>query len=40
MASSYNLIGRPPVVGVRDGDHRLLVRRESEADLFGRDLEL
>lgn len=40
MASSYNLVGRPPVVGVSGGDHRLLVRRESESDLFGRDLDL
>jgi diaminopimelate decarboxylase len=40
MASSYNLVGRPPVVAVSDGGCRLLVRRETEADLFSRDLGL
>lgn len=38
MASAYNLVGRPPVVSVRAGRARLLVRRESTADLYGRDL--
>ncbi|MER5489639.1 diaminopimelate decarboxylase [Streptomyces sp. NPDC002490] len=38
MASAYNLVGRPPVVAVRDGRARLLVRRESLEDLFGRDV--
>jgi diaminopimelate decarboxylase len=37
MASSYNLVGRPPLVGVRDGVARVLVRRETTADLLARD---
>ncbi|WP_031012006.1 diaminopimelate decarboxylase [Streptomyces sp. NRRL F-5727] len=40
MASSYNLVGRPPVVAVRDGAARLLVRRETLADLRARDVGL
>lgn len=40
MASSYNAIGRPPVVAVRDGGARLLVRRESLADINSRDVGL
>jgi diaminopimelate decarboxylase len=40
MASSYNLVGRPPVVGISGGEHRLLLRREREVDLFGRDVDL
>ncbi|HEX7660634.1 MAG TPA: diaminopimelate decarboxylase [Pseudonocardiaceae bacterium] len=38
MASNYNMVGRPPVVGVRDGRTTLLVRRETEDDLLRRDL--
>lgn len=34
MASNYNHVPRPPVVGVRDGQARLLVRRETEDDLL------
>jgi diaminopimelate decarboxylase len=37
MASSYNLALRPPVVFVRDGDARVVVRRESHDDLLARD---
>ncbi|MEU6478125.1 diaminopimelate decarboxylase [Streptomyces sp. NPDC047017] len=40
MASGYNLVGRPPVVAVRDGRARLLVRRESLEDMRGRDVGL
>ncbi|WP_432153499.1 diaminopimelate decarboxylase [Streptomyces tricolor] len=40
MASAYNLVGRPPLVAVRDGLARLLVRRESLADLRSRDVGL
>lgn len=40
MASGYNLVGRPPVVAVRDGSARLLVRRESLDDFRGRDVGL
>ncbi|MFF7338048.1 diaminopimelate decarboxylase [Streptomyces sp. NPDC008163] len=37
-ASGYNLVGRPPVVAVRAGAARLLVRRETLQDLRGRDV--
>ena len=37
MASNYNLVPRPPVVAVRDGGTRVLVRRETEDDLLGLD---
>ncbi|MGW3263512.1 diaminopimelate decarboxylase [Streptomyces sp. NPDC001056] len=40
MASGYNLVGRPPVVAVRDGSARLLVRRESLEDIRSRDVGL
>lgn len=33
MASSYNRVGRPAVVAVRDGESRLWLRREVPADL-------
>jgi len=38
MASNYNLVPRPPVVAVRDGGVRVLVRRETIDDLLGLDL--
>ncbi len=34
MASNYNKLTRPPVVFVRDGDARLVVRRETYDDLL------
>ena len=37
MASNYNLVPRPPVVAVRDGAARVLVRRETVADLLALD---
>ncbi|HZN19689.1 MAG TPA: diaminopimelate decarboxylase [Micromonosporaceae bacterium] len=37
MASNYNHVPRPPVVAVRDGQARVLVRRETEADLMALD---
>ncbi|MGW0885094.1 diaminopimelate decarboxylase [Streptomyces sp. NPDC002671] len=40
MASAYNMLGRPPVVAVRDGTARLLIRRESLEDLRSRDVGL
>ncbi|WP_328460739.1 diaminopimelate decarboxylase [Streptomyces sp. NBC_00448] len=40
MASDYNLVGRPPVIAVRDGAARVLVRRESLADMSLRDVGL
>jgi diaminopimelate decarboxylase len=38
MANNYNGVPRPPVVFVRDGHARLVVRRETYADLMGRDV--
>ncbi|WP_062439877.1 diaminopimelate decarboxylase [Herbidospora daliensis] len=38
MGSSYNLTCRPPVVAVRGGTARLIVRREETADLMRRDV--
>ena len=38
MASNYNHVPRPPVVAVRDGKARVIVRRETEADLLGLDI--
>jgi len=40
LASNYNYLTRPPVVAVRSGKARLIVRGETEADLFDRDVEL
>jgi diaminopimelate decarboxylase len=37
MASNYNMVGRPPLVAVKDGHARELVRRETIADLLSRD---
>ncbi len=37
LASNYNYLGRPPVVAVRDGIARVIVRGETEADLLSRD---
>jgi len=37
MASNYNMVGRPPLVSVKDGRVRQLVRRETTADLLARD---
>jgi diaminopimelate decarboxylase len=38
MANNYNMIPRPPVVFCRDGDARLVVRRDSYDDLAARDV--
>ncbi|WP_405486614.1 diaminopimelate decarboxylase [Streptomyces sp. NBC_00096] len=40
MASGYNLVGRPPVIAVRDGSAWMLVRRESMDDMNRRDIGL
>jgi diaminopimelate decarboxylase len=39
MASTYNHVPRPPVVAVRDGHARLIVRRETEDDLLRLDVD-
>ena len=38
MANNYNQVGRPPVVAVRDGESRVIVRRETEDDLLRLDV--
>ncbi|BCY14714.1 diaminopimelate decarboxylase [Actinoplanes sp. L3-i22] len=38
MASNYNHVPRPPVVAVRDGASRVIVRRETEGDLLALDV--
>jgi len=38
MASNYNMLTKPPVVGVTNGETKLLVRRETVADLLALDL--
>ena len=38
MSSNYNHVPRPPVVAVRDGVARVVVRRETEEDLLRLDL--
>ncbi len=37
MASTYNMVGRPPLVAANNGRARELVRRETIADLLARD---
>ncbi len=37
MASNYNMVCRPPLVAVKDGRVRQLIRRETVADLMSRD---
>ena len=38
MSSQYNHVPRPPVLAVRDGDVRVIVRRETEDDLLALDV--
>ena len=38
MASQYNHVPRPPVLAVRDGQVRVLVRRETEDDILALDV--
>ena len=38
LASNYNHVPRPPVIAVRDGEIRTLIRRETEEDLLGLDV--
>jgi diaminopimelate decarboxylase len=40
MASNYNKVPRPPVVFVRDGTYRIVIRRETYEDLLHLDSEL
>ena len=38
MASNYNHVLRPPVVSIREGEVRVLIRRETEEDLLATDM--
>ena len=38
MANNYNAVPRPPVIFCRDGEARVVVRRESFDDLTARDV--
>jgi diaminopimelate decarboxylase len=38
MASQYNHVPRPPVLAVRDGEVRVLIRRETEDDILALDI--
>jgi diaminopimelate decarboxylase len=38
LANNYNYLLRPPVVAVRDGEARVIVRGETEEDLLSRDV--
>ncbi|MFC7245506.1 hypothetical protein ACFQO7_23775 [Catellatospora aurea] len=37
LASNYDMVGRPPLVTVRDGQARVLVRGETLEDVLRRD---
>ena len=39
MASNYNHVPRPPVVAVKDGKARVIIRRENEEDLLALDVK-
>ena len=39
MSNNYNFLTKPAVVAVRNGEARLIIRAETEADLFTRDLK-
>jgi diaminopimelate decarboxylase len=38
MASQYNHVPRPPVIAVRDGVAKVLLRRETEDDILALDV--
>ena len=38
MASNYNHVPRPPVIAIKDGKARVILRRETEADLLALDI--
>ena len=38
LASQYNHVGRSPVIAVRDGEARVIMRRETEEDLLALDV--
>jgi diaminopimelate decarboxylase len=40
MAPGYTLVGRPPVIAVKNGEPRALIRKETISDLLVRDIGL
>lgn len=40
MAIDHNLVGRPPVIAVSNGESRTLIRKETTSDLLIRDIGL
>lgn len=40
MSSNYNMLPRPAVVAVKDGEAREIIRRETYDDLFAREVDL
>jgi diaminopimelate decarboxylase len=38
MANNYNSVPRPPVILCKDGEARVVVRRETHEDLTARDV--
>ncbi|NLZ98857.1 MAG: diaminopimelate decarboxylase [Micrococcus sp.] len=40
MSSNYNMLTRPAIVAVKDGAAREIIRRETYADLFAREVDL
>ncbi len=40
MSSNYNMLPRPAIVAVRDGQAREIIRRETYDDLFAREVDL
>jgi hypothetical protein len=39
VGSTCNMVGRPPLIAVANGRSRVLVRRETIADLLARDCD-
>ena len=38
MASNYNRLGKPPIVMLKDGESRVVVKRETFDDLMSQDV--
>ena len=40
MSSNYNMLARPAIVAIKDGEAREIIRRETQDDLFAREVDL
>ena len=40
MSSNYNMLLRPAIVAIKDGQAREIIRRETYDDLFAREVDL